>query len=295
VTWHGQINRTIWEIEHLLKKKPNDLRLRRELLRTHFLQRYEFDRSLHVPRDDRSFLFLQDGKAPACLLLHGANGTPAEMRDLGNYLYSRGITIYCPRMSRYDVKNRLVSWESWVTMAEGALRTALDYSQQTMVLGLGIGATITLVLNRLHTFKGMVLLAPALYPRLGFKGRMLDIVRIVTPTLFYRFSGWNGELNRAMENVRKTPGEIKAPALVLQAQDDQVISTKGLRVLRRRLANEKSEVVLLPSGSHTITRSEARQDVFKRVYEFARDIRLVGRGTRRGGGLGGRSGRQPSM
>ena len=104
MTWHGQINRTIWEIEQLLKEKPRDFSLRRELLRTHFLQRYEFDRSFHVPRDDRSFLFLQEDRAPAYVLLHGAMGTPAEMRDLGNYLYSKGFTVFCPRLSRYDNK-----------------------------------------------------------------------------------------------------------------------------------------------------------------------------------------------
>ena len=116
MTWHGQINRTIWEIENRLRKNPRDFGLRKELLRTHFLQRYEYDRTFHVPRDDRSFLFLQDNRASAFLLLHGAHGTPAEMRDLGNFLYSKGYTVYCPRFSRYDAKNRLVSWESWVTM-----------------------------------------------------------------------------------------------------------------------------------------------------------------------------------
>ena len=79
MTWHGQINRTIWEVKHLLEKNPKDFKLRRELLRTYFLQRFEYDRSHHIPRDDRSFLFLQDGRAPATLLLHGAKGTPAEM------------------------------------------------------------------------------------------------------------------------------------------------------------------------------------------------------------------------
>ncbi|MBI4720553.1 MAG: hypothetical protein HY770_04915 [Chitinivibrionia bacterium] len=81
--WYGQINRTIWEIRKLLERKPKSFRLRKELLRTHFLQRYEYDRSFHVPRDDRTFLFLQEGPASICLLFHGAQGTPAEMRELG--------------------------------------------------------------------------------------------------------------------------------------------------------------------------------------------------------------------
>lgn len=140
MTWHGQINRTIWEIESLLQKRPSDFKLGRELLRAYFLQRFEFDRSLHVPRDDRSFLFLQDEKAPAMLVLHGAHGTPAEVRELGNYFYGKGFTVFCPRLARYDLKNRMVTWESWVTAAENALTTVLQYSPNTILAGLSLGS-----------------------------------------------------------------------------------------------------------------------------------------------------------
>ncbi len=130
MTWHGQINRTIWEIRHLIETNPKDFELRRELLRTHFLQRFEYDRSHHIPRDDRSFLFLQENRAPACLLLHGAKGTPGEMRDLGNYLYSKGFTVFCPRFSRVDLKERPASWESWVTLADSTYGSMRDYSEE---------------------------------------------------------------------------------------------------------------------------------------------------------------------
>jgi carboxylesterase len=268
MTWHGQINRTIWEVESLLQKQPKNLKLRSELLRTHFLQRYEYDRSLHIPRDDRSFLFLQEDNASAMLLLHGAHGTPAEVRELGNFLYGKGFTVYCPRLSRYDLKNRLVSWESWVTMAENALTTMLQYSNRTSVVGLSLGGTVAMILQRLHPIKGMVLLAPAVYSRMGLKGRLYAVMRHATPTLFYRMAGWNGEALKAMEHVRKTVKEVKVPALVLQARDDHVVSTRGLNSLRKWLNNDRSEVVLLPYGSHAITRGKAKEEVFDRIYDF---------------------------
>jgi len=142
MNWHGQINRTIWEIQEFVRKKPEDRRMRRELLRAHFLQHFEFDRAFHVPRDDRSFLFLHEKQTPACLLLHGARGTPAEMRELGNFLYSKDFTVFCPRFSRTDTKDRMVSWESWVTQAQTALETVLAYSRDTYVIGLSLGGTM---------------------------------------------------------------------------------------------------------------------------------------------------------
>ncbi|MDH3216588.1 MAG: hypothetical protein OEN01_09885 [Candidatus Krumholzibacteria bacterium] len=268
MTWHGQINRSIWEIENLLERQPKNFRLKKELLRTHFLQRYEYDRSLHIPRDDRSFLFLQEDAAPAVFLIHGAHGTPAELRELGNFLYGRGLTVYCPRISRYDLKKRLVSWESWVTMAENALTVMLRYSSRTFIIGLSLGGTVALILQKLHSINGMILLAPAVHARLGIRGRLFRVLRWITPTLFYRFAGWNGEVVKAMEHVRTSTEAVKIATLVLQARDDHIVSTRGLNVLRKWLISDNSEVVLLPYGSHALTRGKAKEEVFDRVYDF---------------------------
>ncbi len=269
MTWHGQINRTIWEIKGLVEKQPKNTKLRAELLRTLFLHRFEYDRSLRVPRDDRTFLFLQEGRAPAMLLIHGAHGTPAEMRELGNFLFGKGYTVYCPRLSRYDLKNRPASWESWVTMAENALTTMLLYTPKTSIVGLSLGGTIAIILEAIHPLERMVLLAPALRTRMGIKSRFYATVRLVTPTLFYKVAGWNGEVAKAMDYAGRSVKEVKAPTLVLQARDDRVISNRGLNAIRKRLANGASEVVLLPQGSHAIMRGKAKEEVFDRIQSFA--------------------------
>jgi esterase/lipase len=294
MTWHGQINRTIWEIESLLEKEPRSHRLRREFLRTHFLQRYEYDRANHIPRDDRTFLFLQDQQAPAVLLLHGSAGTPAEMRDLGSFLYGKGYTAYCPRLSRFDIKDRPVTWEAWLTSAENALTTILQYSRRTTVVGLSFGATIALALSRLHPIASMVFLAPAIFPRMTIKTRLLFLARHVTPTLFNRFAGWDGEVYKAMEYVRKNAGDIEVPLLALQAKDDHLLSAKGLKFLEKKARAESTVIELLPSGSHALTRGSEKETVQSRVFEFAQSLRRDKnrRGTRRRGRRGGRGRRR---
>ena len=281
MTWHGQINRTIWEIETLLEKNPKDFKLGRELLRAHFLQRFEYDRSVHVPRDDRSFLFLQQQKAPALLVLHGAHGTPAEVRELGNYFYGKGYTVFCPRLTRYDLKNRMVTWESWVTMAETALTTVLRYSPNAIVAGLSLGGTVCMLLSSLHGLKGMILLAPAIYPKHDLKGRFYALARHVTPTLFFRFAGWNGEATKAMERIRRSDPNTQTPVLVLQARDDRVVSNRGLKLIKKWASSGQSEVVLLPHGSHALTRGKAKKEVFERMYDFAQKLQTSDRGSRR--------------
>jgi carboxylesterase len=268
MSWHGQINRTIWEIQDSVNKKPRDPRLRRELLRAHFLQHFEFDRSLHVPRDDRSFLFLHDEESPACLLLHGAKGTPAEMRELGNYLYTKEYTVFCPRFSRTDAKDRMVSWESWVTQATKALETVVAFSDETYVVGLSLGGTIGMILSNFTAVNGIVLLSPALYSRKNLKSRVYDLGRIATPTVFYRLAGWDGEVLKAMDYARKSTKKIEVPVLALQARDDKHLSNRGLKFIRRHAANPRTEITILPFGSHVLTRGRAKEEVFDRIFKF---------------------------
>lgn len=276
MTWHGQINRTIWEIRQLVEKNPKDFELRRELLRTHFLQRFEFDRSHHIPRDDRSFLFLQDDRAPGCLLLHGGKGSPAEMRDLGNFLYSKGFTVVCPRFSRVDLKERPASWESWVTLADSIYSTLADYSKKTMVIGLSLGGLAALVLSKVRPIPAMVLLAPAVVPKVSPRERLLLLAQRLIPAVSSRLSGWEGEVFRATEVLRKEDRQIASPTLVLQARDDRVLSTRGLKLMRRWLTHADSEVVLLPQGSHALTRGKSKDEVFERVTAFSERLGFIG-------------------
>lgn len=269
-SWHGQINRTLWELSELVKKNPKNRRYRREFLRAHFLQGFEFDKAHHIPRDDRTFLFLHDDETPACLLLHGSNGTPAEMRDLGNHLYSQGISVYCPRLARVDTKEDMESWESWVTHAEACLEAVMTYSRNTFIAGLSLGGTVALNLSRVKGVRGIALLAPALFPKRTFQMRLREITRFLTPTIFYRVAGWKGEALKAMDFARKHAKKVDLPVLVVQAADDDTVSSRGPKFVKRH-AERDCEVKILAHGSHALTRGPAREEVFELVTRFVTD------------------------
>ena len=268
MSWHGQIDRTIWEINEAIQKSPDQPRYRRELLRAQFLQHFERDKAFHVPRDDRTFLFLHDGESPVVLLVHGASGTPAEFRELGNFLYARGISTYCPRLMRTTTRGDMVSWGSWVTQAHTALEAVTTCSPTAFVCGLSLGATVSLILHDRVPLSGMILLAPALYPWMSLKTRLLQITRIVTPTVFYHFAGWNGEVLKAMEYARKSSSPIDKPLLVLQASDDRHLSARGLKFVRKQARHADTDVKLLPEGSHVLTRGSAKAEVFEAIAAF---------------------------
>ncbi len=268
MSWHGQINRTIWEINESLKKTPESARQRRELLRAHFLQHFELDKAQHVPRDDRSFLFLHENDAPLVLLLHGSSGTPAEMRDLGTHLHNHGISAYSPRIGVQGTRDKSRSWESWVSQAQIAIEIASTSSSSPFLCGLSLGGAVSLMLADRAPVKGIVLLAPALYPKSTIKTHLLRVARVVTPTVFYHFAGWNGEVLEAMDYTRKNQGALEMPVLAIQAGDDTHLSSKGLKYVRRHARHKDTEIHLLPEGSHVVTRGAAMEKVVELVTKF---------------------------
>jgi esterase/lipase len=98
--------------------------------------------------------------------------------------------------------------------------------------------------------------------------RLYELGRYATPTLFYRLAGWNGEVLKAMDYTRKTTKTISVPVLALQAIDDNRLSNRGLKFIRRHAEHPQSEVKILPAGSHILTRGEAKTEVFNRVHAF---------------------------
>ncbi len=268
MSWHGQIDRTIWEINEAIQKSPEQARYRRELLRAQFLQHFERDKAFHVPRDDRTFLFLHDGESPLVLLVHGASGTPAEFRELGNFLYARGISTFCPRLTKTTTRGEMVSWGSWVTQAQIALEAVTACSSTAFVCGLSLGGTVSLILHDRAPLAGVILLAPALYPYMNLKTRFLQISRVVTPTVFYHFAGWNGEVIKAMEYARKSSAPVDKPVLALQASDDRHLSARGLKFVKRQARHADTDVKLLPEGSHVLTRGSAKAEVFQTIAAF---------------------------
>ena len=76
----ARIDHSVWELGKLVAKHPESITLRADFLKFFHESRIFVERKAGGPDADRSFLLLQDHEALCCLLLHGAGGTPAEMR-----------------------------------------------------------------------------------------------------------------------------------------------------------------------------------------------------------------------
>jgi len=152
MSWHGQINRTIWEIGEAIKQSPESPRQRRELLRAQFLQLFEYDKAFHIPRDDRSFLFLHDRSrahraAPARIDRHAGRDARPRQPPLRQRHLRLLPALRAPAARRSDLV------EGWVSQAQIAARSSLPARGRVRVRA-EHGGTVSLILSGRIPIKG---------------------------------------------------------------------------------------------------------------------------------------------
>jgi esterase/lipase len=296
-----RIDQAVWELRERVRQSPGDLTLRRDLLRFFHESVLYIERRAGVPERDRSFLLLQQREALGVLLLHGAGGTPDEMRSLGDYLYSLGFTAYGirlpidPRSSDSgfaDYARRMIrrrggdgaqhsaapgcgsgGWSGCLARAEVTLSTMLAYSADTYTAGFSFGGTIALNLMRSHPVRGTILLSPALFPGGGTRHAIFRAALRILPRLTRRIMPVRSTMLDLIMMTRTAIGDdIREPILMVQAADDPVLSARGYQFLQKRSRNAASRFVLLPSGGHVIVRGDQSREVFRICGDFIKGI-----------------------
>lgn len=293
-----RIDQAVWELRERVGGDPGNLTLRKDLLRFFHESVLFVERRAGIPERNRSFLLLQQREAPAALLLHGAGGTPDEMRPLGDYLYSLGVSVYGMRLpldprSRdrgfAEYARRVIGrggerggagdspargaggWSECLAVSEIALETILAYSPDTTVAGFSFGGTIALNLMRSRPVRRAILLSPGLFPVGGTRYALFRAARRLLPELTRRVMPVKSMMLDLIAMTRGEVGdEIREPILMIQAADDPVLSARGYQFLQKRSRNPASRFVLLPSGGHVIVAGDQAPEVFRICGEFVR-------------------------
>ncbi len=295
-----RINQAVWELKEQVRTNPQIYDYRKDMLNFWTDSRIFVERRSGVPEPQRSFLMLQKKESVACLLIHGAGGSPEEMRSMAEYLFRQGFTVLGIRLpldpnysdsgfteyaraifSRGGGKGRNGrgadgggSWSACLAQAEVALDTLLAYSPGSYVAGFSFGGTIALNLMQKFPVKGTILLSPGLFPMSGTRFAMFWTARRFMPGLTKKAMPVRSMMLDMIERTRSNlgSGPIETPMLVIQAADDPVISARGYQFLQKRASSPRSKFVLLANGGHVIIGGEGSDKVFGYCGDFIKGI-----------------------
>lgn len=274
-----KLHQSIWELRTRIESGEAGFSHRRDLTRFFHESRLFAERRARIPQEDRSFLLLQERESPCVFLLHGAGGSPEEMREIGDALFRRGCTVYAQRLPLEKVGEgdidperlraaNINRWSACLAETSIASEILLACFPETWVAGFSFGGTLALSLMREYPFHGGILVSPAVYPRPSLRYAGFRMLRRFFPGMARRRYPREATVLDLMERSRKGLEAVDAPLLVVQGTRDPVISRRGFDHLRRVLPGERYRFILLDSDRHVIVRGEDGREVARLAGDF---------------------------
>jgi carboxylesterase len=234
--------------------------------------------------------FFFEGGEVGCLLVHGFSGSPPEMRPMGEFLATEGLTVQGVRLTGHGTSPddmATTTWRDWVASAEDGLRELEARCEQVFVAGLSMGGLITLHLAAHHHVAGIIVMAAPAYIadwRFRFLPLAQYFVRWLTPDIESDLTDPEAEkrlssypvlpvrcivsLGQLISLVRQELPQVKAPALVMQGEKDRHVPTDSARIIFEELRSDEKEIAWWPNSGHCITVDSEREAVWARAYEF---------------------------
>jgi carboxylesterase len=249
-----------------------------------------------IVQDEGKPFFFQGGRT-GCLLIHGATGTPKEMRWLGEYLASKGISALGCRLFGHatDQKDLLrARWYDWLTSIEDAYHILSGICNQIFIAGISLGGTLSLYFASQFPTAGVITystpysmpekLAVILKPLLPLIGCVwhyfpkgdpdwhdieLHKDHLEYPTYPIRIAI---EYHHLIDEVQKVLPNITVPTLIIQSIKDAMIPYQHAEKIYASLGSQDKELFWLEYSGHNMTRDSERDKVFIATADFIQRV-----------------------
>jgi esterase/lipase len=255
---------TIWELQQVIDKGGATARTRRMLLRAHADEIAHMEDGLGIDPADRAFLLVNEDSRDGVLLVHDSDGSPRDLKDLAESLHGAGYSVLCLRLPGTGLAHATAQagfWQSASWELEQRYQQLSDCCKNVSIVGHGFGATLAMQIeNRLRP-AALALLAPALYPRLGFWNRLLTALGLDRFEWFRKRMDWPSDMVEAMASARKKKWWYQVPVYIAVSRDDELVDPRGLGFVRSRLTHHRSVIKSLDDGGHEFHTGSHRDEI----------------------------------
>ncbi len=234
------------------------------------------------------------------LLVHGLMAAPEEVREWADFLYSKGYTVYAPRLaghgtSAVDLSTR--SFDEWMKSVDRGHAILAECCEQIIIGGFSTGAGLALyqALQKPNDFDAVISISAPL----KFKGNPIKLVEPLhawnsfmkssgikrlrkdyaknhpdNPQINYHRCPIRGfvEVRALMRNVYKSLPALSVPSLIMQGGDDPKVDGQSGQMIFNRIDRSDKYYREIDFHLHGIVRGGIACSVFDEVEKFLQII-----------------------
>lgn len=234
------------------------------------------------------------------LLCHGYKSSPKEVEALAKFLQKSGYYVYAVRLKGHGTspKNMLdICWQDWHDSFNRGYAYLRNYTNEISFIGFSTGALISLYSAscKKSNIKSVISINAALrlkdirskfVPAINLWNDLLEKFKIEKakfeyveddpeyPDFNYRRNYLHGveELGKLMEKCEKNLEKVKAPAFVIQAKNDPVISSKSGKLVYDNISSAIKEIYEPDLDNHVIINGKNKEKIFAKIEDFLQKI-----------------------
>lgn len=248
------------------------------------------------PEIGAPFFLHNPGSPKAVLLIHGFMAAPYEVRQWADDFYSKGYTVYAPRLAGHGTSAEDLSarnYNDWVDSVERGYEILSTCSEQIIVAGFSTGAGLALhqAIHHPHRYCAVISVsAPMRFKGLSSKttelietwNKTTGVLKMSSfqkkfapnhpdnPEINYHrcpIHGFN-QVKALMRKVYQGLPELTLPALIVQGNRDPKVSPRAGRLIFDRISISAKKYVEIDHPCHGIVRGDVGTSVFKASHEF---------------------------
>ena len=220
--------------------------------------------------------FRKKGKI-GCLLVHGLTSCAEEMQGIGSYLHSKGYTVLGTLLKGHNTSLKDLAhttWHDWYSAVEKDFNFLKKECSKVYVIGLSIGATLSMHLAANNKVDGLVLLAPAIFyinPLVKFTPFLRYFKKYKTKDYSFYYPGREesyfdiADETAAFRRIayKKVPLSSLASAMAL------------IKIIKKEIKQVKCPTLIIHSLTDRTIKPESAQHIFDNLILGTKDKKLI--------------------
>lgn len=241
--------------------------------------------------------FYRKGKM-GVLLIHGFTSSPAELREIGEYLKSKNITCYCPLLPGHGTtpeRLSLVKWYEWIESLHDSMELLKEHCDKIYIVGTSFGGNLTLcIADKYKEVSGIAVLGTPIKFRKEKLGKtiflILKSIKLFqrkyypksyreNPLLREHFSysyvplkAINQVLKIIKESKKNLPN-IKCPALIVNSEVDELVDKKSPEIIKNTIKSKFKRIFWVPESYHVVLVDKNKDLVMNEILKFVQQTK----------------------